>query len=106
MNKIIIDKLRAASFAACAALTLAAFASCSKKEAAPADAEKAKEEKHDENVVTLTKANLQHVEIKTERRCSEISRRRLKAAGRVSENMNKTARWSSTLEGRLIKPQL
>lgn len=103
MNKIIIDKLRAVSFAACAALTLAALASCSKKEAASPDAEKAKEEKHDENVVTLTKANLQHIEIKTEPATFGSLETTLKAAGRVSENMNKTAKVVSTLEGRLIK---
>ena len=103
MNKIIIAKLRAVSFAACAALIMVAFASCSKKEAAPADAEKTKEEKHDENVVTLTKANLQHVEIKTEPVTRGNLETTLKAAGRVSENMNKTAKVVSTLEGRLIK---
>ena len=103
MNKIIIAKLRAVSFAACAALTLATLASCSKKEAASSKEEKTKEEKHDENVVTLTKANLQHIEIKTELATRGNLETTLKAAGRVSENLNKTAKVVTTLEGRLIK---
>jgi cobalt-zinc-cadmium efflux system membrane fusion protein len=103
MNKIMIHKLRVLSVATCVALMLATLASCSKKEAASADAEKEKEEKQDENVVTLTKANLQHVEIKTELATLGNLETTLKAAGRVSENMNKTAKVVSTLEGRLIK---
>ena len=58
---------------------------------------------HEENVVTLTKQNLAHVQIQTARvalGCLEIT---LNAAGRVSENMNMTAKVASTLEGRLIK---
>lgn len=77
-----------------------ALSGCSKKEAAekPEHAEK-----HEENVVTLSKANLEHVEIKTEPVVLGSIDTTLKAAGRVSENLNKTAKVSSTLEGRLIK---
>jgi multidrug efflux pump subunit AcrA (membrane-fusion protein) len=81
-------------------LCLAAAAGCSKKEVSekPDHAEK-----HEENVVTLTKENLDHVEIKTEPVTLGNLDTTIKAAGRVSENVNKTARLSSTLEGRLIK---
>jgi multidrug efflux pump subunit AcrA (membrane-fusion protein) len=58
--------------------------------------------KADENVVTLTKANLEHVEIKTEPVALGNLATTLKAAGRVSANANKTAKVSSTLEGRLV----
>src|SRR5439155_20603340 len=60
-------------------------------------------EKHGENVVIITKENLQHVEIKTESVALGSIHTTLKAAGRVTENQNKTAKISSTLEGRLIK---
>lgn len=60
-------------------------------------------EKKDENIVTLTKENLEHVEIKTEPATRGGLEMTLKAAGRVSENMNKTAKVVSTLEGRLTK---
>jgi cobalt-zinc-cadmium efflux system membrane fusion protein len=103
MSKIIIQKLRVLSVASCTALVLATFASCSKKEAASADAEEPKQEKHEQNIVTLTRANLQQVEIKTEPATLGNLETTLKAAGRVSENMNKTAKVVSTLEGRLIK---
>ncbi len=85
-------------------LTLAtalALAGCTKKEAA-AEKEKA-EEKHDDKTVTLTKEQLEHVEIKTETAATGDLDMTLKAAGRVSENMNKTAKVASTLDGRIAK---
>lgn len=103
MDKTDIHKLRAMSLAICTAFTVAALPSCAKKEAASSDAEKTTEQKHDENIVTLTRANLAHVEIKTEVAKLGNLETTLKAAGRVSENMNKTAKVVSTLEGRLIK---
>ena len=75
---------------------------CGKSEATAEEAEQP-EAAHDENVVTLTKENLQHVEIKTEPVKLGSLDTTLKAAGRVTENMNKTAKVASTLEGRLIK---
>ena len=96
-----MTKLRGLSIAICTAIALSAFASCSKKEEA-AKAEQGKE-KQDENVVTLTKENLEHVEIKIEPAALGDLATTLKAAGRVSENMNKTAKVVSTLEGRLMK---
>ena len=62
-----------------------------------------RQEKHEENIVTLTKENLQHVEIKAEPVTLGSIDMTLKAAGRVSANMNKTAKVSSTLEGRIVK---
>lgn len=83
-----------------AAFALIACVGCGKKEAPEkSDAEK----KHEENIVTLTKENLEHVEIKTEVVSLGSLEKTLKAAGRLSENLNKTAKVASTLEGRLIK---
>jgi multidrug efflux pump subunit AcrA (membrane-fusion protein) len=81
-----------------AALAVLALSGCTKKEVETTPAEK-----HEENIVTLTKENLQHVEIKTEVAKLGNLETTLRAAGRVSENMNKTAKVVSTLEGRLIK---
>jgi multidrug efflux pump subunit AcrA (membrane-fusion protein) len=75
-----------------------ALTGCTKKEEVEKTAEK-----HDENIVTLTKENLEHVEIKTETATLGNLEVTLKAAGRVSEDMNKTAKVVSTLEGRLIR---
>jgi multidrug efflux pump subunit AcrA (membrane-fusion protein) len=75
------------------------LAGCGKKGAS----EESEAKKHEENVVTLTKEQLQHVEIKTEPVALGSIETTLKAPGRVSENINKTAKIGSTLEGRLIK---
>jgi multidrug efflux pump subunit AcrA (membrane-fusion protein) len=83
-----------------AALAMLALASCTKK---AAEEKTIPAEKREENVVSLTKENLQHVEIKTEEAKLGNLETTLKAAGRVSENLNKTAKVVSTLEGRLIK---
>lgn len=102
MNQTTIHKLRAGSITAFVMIALVtALASCSKKEAAAE--EKGEEQRHGANIVTLTKENLEHVEIKTEVAKLGNLETTLKAAGRVSENMNKTAKVVSTLEGRLIK---
>lgn len=83
-----------------ATLGLIICAGCGKKEApVKSDAEKNREQ----NIVALTKENLEHVEIKTETVNLGNLEKTLKAAGRVSENLNKTAKVASTLEGRLIK---
>ena len=74
--------------------------SCSKKER---EVERDQTKTHKENVVTLTKENLEHVQIKVEPVVTGSIETSLKAAGRVTENQNKTARVSSTLEGRLVK---
>lgn len=102
MNKLTITKLRGLSAVVCTALLISTLASCSKKEAAPEKADKGKE-KHDENIVTLTKASLEHVEIKAEPVKLGSLETTLRAAGRLSENMNKTAKVVTTLEGRLVK---
>ena len=81
------------------ALLACALVACGKKN----QAEQALSEKHEEGIVTLTKENLQHVDIKVEPVTLGSLEKTLKAAGRVTENQNKTAKISSTLEGRLIK---
>ena len=73
---------------------------CGKKEKTE---EAAKEKKHEENIVTLKKENLEHVYLQTVP--AEIGNldMTLRAPGRVSVNANKTAKVASTLEGRIIK---
>ena len=85
----------------CSVALIIALAACSKKDKSDAKAEP--EKKHEENIVTLTKENLEHVQIKTEPVTLGSIAITLKAPGRVSENLNKTAKIASTLEGRLIK---
>lgn len=102
MNHTPIHHRRAPGFALCAALALLPLAACTKKESATEKKEE-KTEKKDENLVTLTKENLEHVQIKTEDAALGSLENTLKAAGRVSENLNKTAKVMSTLEGRLTK---
>lgn len=84
--------------ALCAAIVLAG---CEKKEIA--EESQAPEEAHEEDIVTLTAKNLAQVEIKTAAVKPGGLEMTLKAAGRLSENLNKTARVASTLEGRLLK---
>lgn len=80
----------------------AVLAGCEKKETASEEAE-APNTAHEENIVTLTKKNLENIKIEMEPVKFGDLEIALKAAGRVSENMNKTAKVASTLEGRLIK---
>ena len=85
-------------------LLAAVLAGCGKKdEAADAKPEATPETKRDENIVTLTKENLQNVTLKTEPAQLSSLGMTLKAAGRVSANLNKTAKVTPTLEGRLTK---
>jgi multidrug efflux pump subunit AcrA (membrane-fusion protein) len=88
-----------AGIVGCALFAVVAIG-CSKK---TTEAESDQAKKHEENVVTLTKEQLDHVQIKTEPVVTGSIETSLKAAGRVTENQNKTARVSSTLEGRLVK---
>lgn len=85
-------------------LLAAVLAGCGKQET-PANAkpETRTEEPRDQNIVTLTRENLQHVNIKTEKVESSSLGMTLKAVGRVSANLNKTAKVTSTLEGRLTR---
>jgi multidrug efflux pump subunit AcrA (membrane-fusion protein) len=66
-------------------------------------AEPKAESKHDENIVTLTPENLKHVALKIEPATLSSLGTTLKAAGRISANLNKTAKVTSTFEGRLTK---
>lgn len=81
-------------------MILPLIASCSKKES---DAEEKKAEKHNANIVTLTKANLEHATIKMEVAARGALSTTMRAPGRVSANLNKTAKIVSTLEGRVTK---
>ena len=90
---------RALGLAVCAAFAFLPLAACTKKQAA---GEK-KEEKKDENLVTLTKDNLEHTKVELQPAALGSLEIILKAAGRLSENLNKTAKVMSTLEGRLTK---
>ena len=99
MILIMNQRLTFASALVAAGLALS-FSACGKK---AAEEEKTEPENHQENVVLLKKENLQHAEIKTEPVVRGNIETTLKAAGRVTENANKTAKISTTLEGRLMK---
>ena len=58
---------------------------------------------HDQNIITLTRANLEHMTLKVEPVTMGNLGMTLKAAGRVSANLNMTAKVTTTLEGRLMK---
>ena len=95
MNRSIIRSFAAAVF-------IALLVGCDKKETASKQEDEAKP-KQEENIVNLAKANLELVTIKTEPALKGGLELTLKAAGRVSDNLNKTAKVASTLEGRLVK---
>ena len=95
MNRSIIRGFAAAVF-------IALLVACEKKETASKQEDEAKP-KQEENIVNLAKANLELVTIKTEPALKGGLELTLKAAGRVSDNLNKTAKVASTLEGRLMK---
>lgn len=78
---------------------------CAKKEASADNGTETKSESpsHKENIVTLKKENLQHVTLKIEPAEMGSLGMTLKAAGRVSFNLVKTAKVTPTLEGRLTK---
>jgi multidrug efflux pump subunit AcrA (membrane-fusion protein) len=81
---------------------LVALAGCSKKESVPQPEAEAPA-KHEDNVVNLTKENLARVAVATEAVTRGDLGTTLRAVARVSENLNKTAKVTSTLEGRLSK---
>ena len=58
---------------------------------------------HDENIVTLTPENLKHITLKIEPAKLSSLGTTLRAAGNISANLNKTAKVTSTFEGRLVK---
>lgn len=79
----------------------AALAGCGKSDSGGTKPEGAPETQRDENIVTLTRENLQHITLRTEPAALGNLGMTLKAAGRVSANLNKTAKVAPTLEGRL-----
>jgi len=84
-------------------LLAVALTGCGKKEAATEAKSEAAEAKRDENLVTLTKENLANITLKTELAERASLDMTLKTAGRVSANLNKTAKVTPTLEGRLTR---
>lgn len=68
-----------------------------------APAQPAETAQHADKIVTLSKENLALVSIQTEAVVRGSLAMTLKAIGRVSENLNKTAKVTSTLEGRLTQ---
>lgn len=82
-------------------LLATALMSCSKKETA--FEAKYDEPAHEQNIVMLTKASLEHTTLKIEATTLGNLGMTLKAAGRVSADLNKTAKVTPTLEGRLVK---
>ena len=85
---------------AAAFLLLAVLNGCTKTESTT-KVDPVVEPKHESNIVSLTKENLTHVTIKTETVVRGSLDMTLKAVGRVSEDLNNTAKVTSTLEGRL-----
>lgn len=85
-----------------AAFLLAALTSCGKNETDPVKAELPNEQGA-ANVVTLTKENLQNVDLKIESAVLGTIDTTLRAAGAVSANLNMTAKIVTTLEGRLVR---
>ena len=81
---------------------LIALSACGKKEADPKE-ETAAAQQHEPNIVALTKENLAQVEIKTESVRRGDLEMTFKAAGTVTENLNKTAKITPTLEGRITQ---
>lgn len=80
------------------------FSGCGEKTATTAAPEPvAAKTEHETNLVVLTKENLAHVSIKTETLARGDLSMTLRAVGRLGENLNRTAKVTSTLEGRLIK---
>ena len=82
---------------------LVTLSGCGKKEPVAAKPAAEAPSKHEENVVTLTKESLTHVTLKTEVVARGSLDLTLKAVGRISDNLNKTAKVTTTLEGRLTK---
>ena len=84
--------------AALAIIILTVFVGCGEKET---EEEATAPPPHGENLVTLTEKNLAQVKIKTEPVSRGDLEMTFKAAGTVTENLNKTAKITPTLEGRI-----
>jgi len=83
--------------------TVLVLAACDKKEAATTPEKSEGEAKKPDNLVTLTPEQLEHSSIKLEVAAKGELERTIKASGRVSVNLNKTAKVGSTLDGRITK---
>ena len=80
-----------------------ALAGCGGKETSAKPEKDPPSQRHDENIVTLTANNLEHIDLKIEPVVLGAVEKTLKAAGTVTVNQNKTAKIVSTLEGRLVQ---
>ena len=82
-------------------LTLVALmAGCSKR---GEKSEESAEQKHTDDQVVLSNEALKYIDLDSVRAKLKNLGMTLKVAGRLSANLNKTARITSTLEGRLVK---
>ena len=79
---------------------VALVAGCSKK---VEGSEESTEQKHADNQVVLSNDALKYIDLDSVRAKLKNLGMTLKVAGRLSANLNKTARITSTLEGRLVK---
>jgi len=87
-----------------AALAILSFAACGKNETPTVTSEgNTPAARPDDNIVTLTAKNLEHIALTIEPATLGSIEKTLKAAGAVSANLNKTAKIVSTLEGRLVQ---
>lgn len=83
-------------------LFAACLLACEKKEG-PKPEEPVKEATHENKVIILTNESLKNLDLKTEPAIVKGLDQKLKVPGRITADMNRTARVSVTLEGRVIK---
>lgn len=82
-------------------ISIAFMTGCEEQE--PIDEKSAPATPSEENVVSLKPAALQHMILRTQPAMRGKLEKTLRVAGRISENLNKTAKITSTFEGRLVK---
>ncbi len=75
---------------------------CGKKESG-GESQAHEEAEKEENVVVLSEESLKNLDLKTETAAVRPLRKKLKVPGRISPDLNRTAKVSATLEGRIVK---
>ncbi len=100
---IAVSRLQRAIGCVVALIIILALTGCGKKESSEKPTTDAAAAQANQNVIILTKENLQNVSLKIEPVTRGAIETTLKAAGTVSTNVNKTAKIVTTLEGRLVK---
>ena len=83
-------------------VSLLVLCACGKKESAEEGDSGAKTH-HEKNIVTLSEESLKNLDLKTEMAVIGSLERKLKVPGRTSPDLNRTAKVSATLEGRIAK---